>query len=382
MESIKGEPHNLSSPIVGLLQKKKDLFKRSADSGVFVLTKAEKEVYISDGPISEKLKKKDIPYIENIPVAQMQHLKEGDVVLAMPEGQLNIMYDAASNHNAIFATNRCNLRCIMCPQPPSSEPDPLIETQIAAIRLMAHHKPEYIAITGGEPTLLGAGLLELIAACKKYLPKTGLAILSNGRNFKKFSFVKDIVELGHPNIQFAVPLYSDDYSVHDQIVGIEGSYFDTIKGLHNLALFGQYIEIRTVVLPQNSDRLVNLAEFIYKNLTFVSHIAFMGIEMTGLARENSDILWLDPITYANDLEKALRYLQRVDMIASIYNFQLCILPERLWVFCRKSISDWKNGYIDECTTCTKKTGCGGFFTTSGDFRSRAIRSIKQVAVTC
>lgn len=382
METIKGEPHNLSSPVVGLLQRKADFFKRPSDSTVFFLTKADKETYISDGPIPEKIKKKDISYVENIPVAQMKHLKEGDVILATPEGQLNIMYDSASRHNAIFATNRCNLRCIMCPQPPTSDPDPLIETQVAAIKLMAHHKPEYIGITGGEPTLLGEGLLELVAACKKYLPKTGLAILSNGRNFKKFSFVKDIVELGHPNIQFAVPLYSDDYSIHDQVVGIEGSCFDTIKGLHNLALFGQHIEIRTVVLPQNAGRLINLAEFIYKNLTFVSHIAFMGIEMTGLAEKNSKILWQDPITYANDLEKALRYLRRVDMMASIYNFQLCVLPETLWPYCRKSISDWKNGYADECNTCDKKTDCGGFFTTSGDFRSRAIRNIKQESITC
>ncbi len=47
---------------------------------------------------------------------------------------------------------------------------------------MARHKPEYLAITGGEPTLLGSGLLELICACKKHIPKTALAILTNGKN--------------------------------------------------------------------------------------------------------------------------------------------------------------------------------------------------------
>jgi His-Xaa-Ser system radical SAM maturase HxsC len=376
METIKGDAHNLSSPVVGLLQKKKSLLRRSDESNVFILKKADKGAYISNGPMSEDIKKKNLPYIENIPLQKISLLKEGDIVLATPEGQLNIIYDSASRHNCIFATNRCNLKCIMCPQPPSSEPDPLIDTQIAAIKLMALHKPEYLAITGGEPTLLGSGLLELIAACKKYIPTTGLVILTNGKNLKKFSFVKEIVELQHPNIQFAVPLYSDDYSIHDKIVGIEGSFFDTIKGLHNLALFGQRIEIRTVVLPQNASRLVNLAEFIYKNLTFVGHIAFMGIEITGMARKNSDILWQDPVIYADDLEKAFRYLQRVDMIASIYNFQLCILPEKLWPFCRKSISDWKNGYVEECSKCAKISDCGGFFTTSGEYRSKQIKSIK------
>jgi hypothetical protein len=60
------------------------------------------------------------------------------------------------------------------------------------------------------------------------------------------------------------------------------------------------------------------------------------------------------------------------MVASIYNFQLCILPEKLWPFCRKSISDWKNGYMEECVECVRKNECGGFFTTSGEYKSKNI----------
>jgi hypothetical protein len=29
---------------------------------------------------------------------------------------------------------------------------------------------------------------------------------------------------------------------------------------------------------------------------------------------------------------------------------------------RKSISDWKNEYLDVCKGCTKMDECGGFFT--------------------
>jgi len=321
------------------------------------------------------IKKKGTPYIECIPLETMSLIRDGDIILATPDGQLNVSYDIESKQIGIFTTNRCNQKCIMCPQPPSLENDPFMGNQIAAIKLMARYKPEHLAITGGEPTLLGSGLLELINACKKYLPKTALTILTNGRNFKKFSYVQDIVGLQHPDLQFAIPLYSDDYSNHDKIVGISGSFFDTIKGLHNLALFGQRIEIRTVVLPQNAHRLKEIAEFIYRNLTFVCHIAFMGMEVTGLARENADVLWQDPAIYANDLERAFRYLKRVDMNASIYNFQLCVLPKNLWPFARKSISDWKNGYVEECTGCSMINDCGGFFTTSGEYKSDSIHRI-------
>jgi His-Xaa-Ser system radical SAM maturase HxsC len=382
LQPIIGNSQNFSFPIVGLLQKKRRLkfLRKSEDIDLFVLKAVgnrlnSNKTYISNGPIPVSIKKKRLPYIENVPITSLSILKEGDIVLATPDGQLSILYDSKSQHNCILATNRCNLKCVMCPQSPSSEADPYIKNQIRAISLMARHKPEYLAITGGEPTLLGPGLLELIDACKRHLPNTALAILTNGKNFKKFSFVQEIVKIQHPNLQFAIPIYSDDYSIHDNIVGIEGSFFDTVKGLHNLALFNQKIEIRTVVLPQTSSRLSNFAEFIYKNLTFINHIAFMGIEVTGSARKNADVLWRDPIIYGNDLEKTFRYLNRVDMAASIYNFQLCILPEKLWPFCRKSISDWKNCYMEECTECSKKSDCGGFFTTSGEYKSQNIHRL-------
>jgi len=381
VQAIRNNSYNLFSPIVGLLKKKTHyLFRKLDDYDVFVLKAAEhgfwaSKMYISSGPMPDSIKKKGVAYVENVPVKTMSLMKEGDIVLATPNGQLSVVYDSDSKHNCIFATNRCNQKCVMCPQPPSLESDPLMNNQIATIKLMARYKPEHLAITGGEPTLLGSGLLELIEACKRFIPETALTILTNGRNFKNFSYVQDIVSLRHPDLQFAIPLYSDDYSKHDNIVGVPGSFFDIIKGLHNLALFGQKIEIRTVVLPQNANRLKEMAEFIYRNLTFVCHIAFMGMEVTGIAWNNADILWRDPITYANDLERTFRYLKRVDMLASIYNFQLCVLPEILWPFARKSISDWKNGYVEECSGCSMINDCGGFFTTSGEYKSESIHRI-------
>jgi len=363
--------------MVGILKKRRRInpFRSSNEADIWVLESGTGKAYISGGPMGGRLKQGETPYIEDVPGDMMSLLKEGDVVLATPDGRLNIIYDSESQHNCIFATNRCNLKCLMCPQPPSSEADTHISNQIESIRLIARHKPEHLGITGGEPTLLGTGLIELIAACKKHLNGTALTILTNGKNFKNFAYVKDIAEIRHPNLQFAIPIYSDDYSIHDRIVGIPGSFFDTVKGLHNLALFGLGIEIRTVVLPQNASRLKALAEFIYRNLTFVRHVAFMGIEVTGIARRNADILWQDPSEYVNDLVKTFQYMKRVDMPASIYNFQLCILPETLWPFCRKSISDWKNGYVDECKGCSKKNDCGGFFTTSGEYKSNNIHMI-------
>lgn len=45
-------------------------------------------------------------------------LNDGDVVFAAEDGTLSILYEINSRHNSLMATERCNHRCIMCPQPP------------------------------------------------------------------------------------------------------------------------------------------------------------------------------------------------------------------------------------------------------------------------
>jgi len=54
---------------------------------------------------------------------------------------------------------------------------------------------------------------------------------------------------------------------------------------------------------------------------------------------------------------------------------LCLLDRSLWGFSVKSISDWKNRYVDECKRCSVKEQCGGFFATSKDIISQNIKAI-------
>ena len=64
---------------------------------------------------------------------------------------------------------------------------------------------------------------------------------------------------------------------------VKGSFQQTIKGLYNLAQYKQKIEIRIVILKQNYRKLKDIAEYIYRNLPFVTHIALMGMEYHGRA---------------------------------------------------------------------------------------------------
>ena len=88
----------------------------------------------------------------------------------------------------------------------------------------------------------------------------------------------------------------------------------------------------------------------------------MGLEYIGYTPHNIEKLWIDPYDYVEELGEAVEFLAGQGMNVSIYNSQLCVLPENLWQYCRKSISDWKNEYLPECKSCAKLNDCGGLFT--------------------
>ena len=93
------------------------------------------------------------------------------------------MYRRESAFNTMLLTERCNSYCIMCSQPPKPGDDSyLVRAYLDAIPLMSADTRE-LGITGGEPTLLGEGLLEMIRKCKEALPNTAVHLLSNGRMF-------------------------------------------------------------------------------------------------------------------------------------------------------------------------------------------------------
>jgi His-Xaa-Ser system radical SAM maturase HxsC len=223
------------------------------------------------------------------------------------------------------------------------------------------HPPSYLTITGGEPTLLGEHLFRLIDRLKTRMPDTELHMLTNGRTFAWPKYTQRFAAIRHPNICLGIPLYADVASVHDYVVQARGAFDQTIAGLHQAARNGIRTEIRVVLHKLTVPRILRLAEYIYRNLTFVEHVALMGLEYTGYTPRNIEKLWIDPFDYQNQLEEAVDFLAMRNMNVSIYNHQLCTLKKSVWGCARKSISDWKNLYLPECEGCQAMSECGGFF---------------------
>jgi His-Xaa-Ser system radical SAM maturase HxsC len=299
--------------------------------------------------------------VYNIP--SLGHLTEGDIVAVGADGIINTLYRVNSNQNTLLATERCNSNCLMCSQPPRDKNDIpyLYSIHQRLIPLIPKNCPE-IGISGGEPTLMGDLFFDLLSQIKTELPNTEIHVLTNGRSFAWNHMAERLGQMDLKRLMLGIPVYADYYQVHDYIVQAENAFYQTILGLHNLARYNQRIEIRIVLHKQSIPRLTKLSKYIYKNLPFVEHVAFMGLEYIGYAPHNIQKLWIDPYDYQNELKESIEFLSSKGLNVSIYNTPLCVLPEELWQYSRKSISDWKNDYLPECSNCKKLNDCGGFFT--------------------
>jgi len=299
---------------------------------------------------------------------EMNFIDEGDIARISPSGRISVIFRKKSPNNTFLLTERCNHYCLMCSQPPKDHDDSwLMEEAMEALELIPKDTVN-IGYTGGEPTLYGDQFLELIAKTKQVLPNTAIDVLTNGRTFKDSSFAKRYAEIDHHDCLLGIPIYSDDPAQHDYVVQANGAFDETVQGILNLKRFNQKVEIRVVIHKQTIDRLVQTCEFIARNLIFVDHVALMGLEMMGFTRANLDKLWIDPYEYKNTLSKALEVLNSYGIKTSIYNHQLCVVNPDVKSNYVKSISDWKNEYVEECDSCIKKNECGGFFSSSKKYR--------------
>jgi His-Xaa-Ser system radical SAM maturase HxsC len=301
----------------------------------------------------------------------------GDVLRLRPGGSLvSVLYRRGSTSNTLFATERCNSLCVMCSQPPRDEDDSWRVGEMIRLVSLVDPDERQLGITGGEPTLLGEGLAQVLDACRRYLPHTQVPVLTNGRSFADRGWAERLQSTHPERVAWAIPLYADVAELHDEVVGAAGAFAETLQGLYELGRLGAEIELRVVLHKMTTERLPQLAAFIYRRLPFVGHVALMGLEPMGFAKSNRARLWIDPTDYIEPLRAAVFHLAHRSVPVSLYNLSLCALPRDLWPFARQSISGWKNVYPAECAGCVVQDHCAGFFASAGPlWRSRAVRPL-------
>ena len=369
---------NFTEPIVGKVTRNLE----SLDSSSFLICENAIPLISRQLNFLGILSREQIQYLPTHPVvtnvSSFADLEEGDIVVANPDGNINTLYRSRANHNTLFATERCNSNCLMCSQPPKNRDDVARLDNINRKLIPLIPKDCFeLGISGGEPTLMGELFFETLEILKENLPDTEIHVLSNGRSFAWLNMAERLAKINYQRLMIGIPLYSDYYQSHDYIVQARDAFSQTVLGIHNLARYNQRIEIRIVLHKQSIPRLVKLSRYIYKTFPFVEHVTFMGLEYVGYTPHNIEKLWIDPADYIEELAESVEFLASQGMNVSIYNSQLCVLPESLWQYSRKSISDWKNSYLPDCEACSKLDKCGGLFTWNLKKYSRSIKAFHK-----
>jgi len=308
---------------------------------------------------------------------ELDYLKLNDIIsLSYTANRINVQWRGNTSTNSLLLTERCDNYCLMCSQPPREENDDwLLQVASDVISLMPG-EAEVLGFTGGEPTIYGDDFIELVRHFSEKLPNTALHILSNGRKFSDIKFAEKYAEVANKSMMIGIPIYGAESQLHDYVVQAEGAFDQTINGILNLGEYGQSIEIRVVAHKQTAPALVQIAEFISRNLPFVDQVAIMGLEMIGLARGNFQEVWIDPVEYKNQLAEAVNHLASNNIHVMVYNHQLCLTHTDIWKFAVKSISDWKNEYDPICEPCQVREQCGGFFNSAKYGASSQIQALK------
>ena len=286
---------------------------------------------------------------------------DGDVLLCVPDrGAIQRLFRRASSSNTLLLTERCDQRCVMCSQPPKNTADtwrfPLYEQA-----LMLADPNTVVGISGGEPTLYKDALFGMIRRLSAPRPDLSYHILTNGQHF----VVTDRPVLnrlhGCASIVWGIPLYSHQEETHDEIVGKKGAFRRLLDNLFLLASTNAQIELRTVITALNLFDLPSLANFIAKNIPFITDWALMGMEPVGYARANWKQLFFDHSVFPRPIVNALEISALRDLSCRLYNVPRCTVPEDYRSYCVDSISDWKKKYLPVCDGCSERELCGGFF---------------------
>lgn len=116
------------------------------------------------------------------------------------------------------------------------------------------------AFSGGEPTLR-KDLPELA----RYAKDKGLKYIevqSNGRMYCYKKYCKELIDSGVNN--FVISFHSHIEKVQDKIMGVPGTYKQTVQGMKNLNELGQPIKINVVLTKLNYEHLEDLIKFLLK----------------------------------------------------------------------------------------------------------------------
>lgn len=277
-------------------------------------------------------------------------------------GNAFLYYSNERVDNALMLSSKCNSNCIMCPvsdgiRKKDNTPSDIILDIINHIP----QNPYHITITGGEPFIIGEDIFIIFEALKNKFKNTEFLLLTNGRALAYMPYFERFRKTIPHNTIIGIPIHGHNEELHDEITRSKDSFKQTVLGVKHLLTYDYKVELRMVVSNFNKNYINEIAKLIINEFSNVHSVKIMGLEMLGNAAKNQQDVWLSYNEAFECSKNAIIKLIEAGIDVGLYNFPLCAVEENFHSICRKSITDYKINFFEECEQCSLKESCGGVF---------------------
>jgi len=228
---------------------------------------------------------------------------------------------------------KCNCKCIMCSTGLQIQRS-LGSTDYHAIRPYAdvikdidkakQMSARGFAFSGGEPNLR-RDLPDLAAYAKK-IGLSHIEVQSNGRMYVYKEYCKKLIDSGVNN--FVVSFHSHLEDVADRIMGVPGTYKQTIQGIKNLNELGQKVKINIVLMKLNYAHLEDHVRFLLSNFD-IEEFRFTMTMIEGNVINNTDIIakMSDVAPHICRAMDITNEISKGKIGCFVYNMVSCLMPE-------------------------------------------------------
>lgn len=314
-----------------------------------------------------------IPHQENISFTDEAINFENERLVIKIDFFNSVIYeivDLSKGHIDLYLTGKCNQDCIACPQPRSARKDLFYPEEALEICKVLINQETHINISGGEPTFNKNYFIEVIKTLQINSPKSSLQILTNALNFANTRFIQKMINenIIFQNLLFSIAIYGSTSELHDKATGYNGGFLLLEKAISQITDLHAKVELRIVINQMNIRDLDKISEYIIQHYKGnIYRVVFMGLEMSGEANTNSELIWIPFNEHLPFLKDATMKLLQNNIVVYLYNYPLCYLSKSLWSLAKDSISYWKKDFPIACNNCKVKDNCAGFFTSTLPF---------------